>query len=163
VHTDLIPPLRAFFEDCFPGRDSMLAWLNEEGELQPLVSQWTGQVPRLPGRTLTELTVGGRFGHLHLGSRDILVYPVDQGTLGPPAFLVVESTADTLKDDELVLAELSRVLAVFWDRVERSPGLYGAWESEARRTVEKALPGSSHAGKSANESAPINSQNCAPR
>ncbi|GEM_PF-739982 len=145
IHTDLIPPLRAFFEDCFPGRECMLAWLNEEGELQPLVSLWTSRMPGLPARTLNELTVGGRFGHLHLGSRDILVYPVDQGTLGPPAFLVVESSGETGKDDELVLAELSRILAVFWDRVERSPGLYGTWEAEARRTVESALPGSSHA------------------
>ncbi len=145
VHTDLIPPLRAFFEDSFPGRESMLAWLSEEGTLEPIVSVWTSQIPRLPARTLNEFAAGGRFGHLRLGRRHILVYPVDQGTLGPPAFLVVETSEETIKDDELVLAELSRVLSLFWDRVERSPGLLGAWEAEARRSVENALPGSSHA------------------
>jgi DNA-binding NtrC family response regulator len=145
VQADLLPPLRAFFEAFFKERQIMLSWVDEQGHFQPIASVWSGEVPRLPVRTFDELGRGGRFAHLHLGARQVLIYPIDHGALQAPAFLVAETHAEAVNDDELIVAELARMLAIHWERVEQSGSLYGPWEIEARRTVEQRLPGTSHA------------------
>lgn len=145
LHTDLLSPLKAFFESCFPGRQVMLAWIGENGRFEPIVSLWTTDIPRLPDRVFKELAVGGRFATLHLGNQQIVIYPVDHGELRANAFLVVESSPETSHDDELLLAELARFLAVHWERVERSTSLYRTWETQATRTIEERLVGTSNA------------------
>lgn len=144
VRSDPVPQLRTFFDNVFAGRQAMLAWLDEEGQFQPIVSNWTGNVPRLPARTFEELKTPGRFAHIHLKGRELLLYPVEQSPLQSFAFLIVETGSDSLEDDELVLAELSRMLAAHWERVESSGSLYGPWEVAARQSVEEHLPGTSN-------------------
>jgi DNA-binding NtrC family response regulator len=145
VRSDLVPSLRTYFDNFFTDRQAMLAWLDEDGRFQPIVSQWTGEVPKLPARTFDELGVAGRYAILRLGSRQLLIYPVSRGPLESHAYLVVESVENDLEDDQLLLAELSRMLAVHWDRVENSSSLYGPWEDATRRIVEEHLPGTSQA------------------
>ncbi|HHQ48170.1 MAG TPA: hypothetical protein ENK19_04720, partial [Acidobacteria bacterium] len=70
---------------------------------------------------------------------------VDQGELRANAFLVLESSPEASHDDELLLAELARLLAVHWERVERSTSLYGKWEAKATRIIEDRLVGTSNA------------------
>ncbi len=145
VRLDLVPGLRGFLAQVFSEREAMVARLDEEGLLVPVVSQWSGDLPRLPERTFRELSVGGRYAMLRIGSRQFLIYPVIQGSIGTKAFLVVETTGDFEDDDELILAELARLMAIHWDRVEASDLLFGSWESEARETLEMSLPGTSQA------------------
>ncbi len=145
LHADLLPPLKAFFEICFAGRQAMLAWAGENGRFEPIVSLWTAEIPRLPDRVFQGLSTGGRFATLHLGSQQILIYPVDQGELRTNAFVILESSPETSQDDELLLAELTRFLAVHWERVEHSSSLYGAWESSALRAIEEHIVGTSNA------------------
>jgi DNA-binding NtrC family response regulator len=145
VRSDLVPSLRTFFSNFYAERQAMLAWLDEDGRFQPIVSQWTGEVPRLPARTFDELASGGRFAVLRLGSRRLLIYPVESGALESRAYLMVETGVDGLEDDQVLLAELARMLAVHWERVENSSSLYGPWESEARKRVQEQLPGTSQA------------------
>jgi len=142
VRSDLVPSLRTFFGNFFGDRQAMLAWLDEDGRFQPIVSQWTGEVPRLPARTFDELATGGRFAVLRLGSRRLLINPVESGTLEGRAYLIVETVDD---DDDTVIAELARMLAVHWERVENSGSLYGPWEAAARKSVGEHLPGTSQA------------------
>ena len=144
-HSDLVQALRAFFERIFQERQAMLAWVDEDGRFQPVVSLWRSEVPRLPARTFTELGQGGRFAQLHLGKRQLVIYPVEQGALHLQTFLVVETRPESADDDEVILAELARMLAVHWERVEQSGSLFGPWEAEARRRIEQYLPGTSHA------------------
>ncbi|HHQ47404.1 MAG TPA: FHA domain-containing protein, partial [Acidobacteria bacterium] len=73
LHTDLLSPLKAFFQTCFPDRQAMLAWIGENGRFEPIVSLWTSDLPRLPDRVFKEMAVGGRFADLHLGSQEILI------------------------------------------------------------------------------------------
>ncbi len=145
VRSDLVPSLRTFFEHFFADRQAMLAWLDEDGRFQPIVSQWTDEVPRLPARTFDELANGGRYAVLRLGSRRYVIYPVESGALESRAYLMVDSVGDGEDDDRSLLAELARMLAVHWERVENSSSLYGPWETAARRRVEEKLPGTSQA------------------
>jgi len=145
VRSDLVPGLRGLLEKVFSGREAMVARLDEEGRLVPVVSQWSGDLPRLPDRTFRELSEGSRYAVLRIGGRHFLIYPVPQGPIGSRAFLVVETTEDFEDDDELILAELVRLMAIHWDRVEASELLYGSWEKEARETLERMLPGTSQA------------------
>ncbi len=145
VRSDLVPSLRTFFETFFAKRQAMLAWLDEDGQFQPVVSQWTGEVPRLPARTFDELSSEGRFAVLRLASRRILIYPVECGTLESRAYLMVETLQDDQENDQTLLAELARMLAVHWQRVENSSSLYGPWEAQARKRVDEELPGTSQA------------------
>jgi DNA-binding NtrC family response regulator len=145
VRSDLVPSLRTFFDNFFEGRQAMLAWLDEDGAFQPIVSQWTGEVPRLPARTFEELATGGRFGVLRLASRRLLFYPVESGALESRAYLMVETSDDDHDEDLTLVAELARMLAVHWERVENSSSLYGPWEIAARKRVEEQLPGTSQA------------------
>jgi two-component system nitrogen regulation response regulator NtrX len=139
---DLVPSLQVFFESFFPERQAMLALLDEEGMFEPIVSEWSSEL-KLPARTFDELESGGRFAILRIGSRQVLIYPAEQGALRTHAYLVVETTEDDQDDDELLLAELSRMLAVHWERVECSSALYGPWEIGAREQVEAKLKGTS--------------------
>jgi len=142
VRSDLVPSLRTFFGNFFEDRQAMLAWLDEDGRFQPIVSQWTGELPRLPARTFDELASGGRFAVLRLASRRLLIVPVESGTLEGRAYLMVETSDD---DDDALIGELGRMLAVHWERVENSGSLYGPWETAARKSVEEHLPGTSQA------------------
>ncbi len=123
----------------------MLAWLDENGRFQPVVSQWTGEVPKLPARTFDELSTGGRYAILRLGGRELLIYPVSRGALDSHAYLIAETVENDLEHDQVLLAELARMLAVHWERVENSSSLYGPWEDAARKSTEEQLPGSSQA------------------
>jgi DNA-binding NtrC family response regulator len=145
VRSDLVPGLRGFLAEVFSGREAMVARLDKEGLLVPIVSQWAGDLPRLPGRTFRELVEGNRYAMLRMGSRQFLIYPVAQGSVGSKAFLVVETTEDFEDDDELILAELARFMTVHWDRVEASELIFGSWEKEAREVLEARLPGTSQA------------------
>ena len=145
VRSDLVPGLRGFLADVFSGREAMVARLDEEGLLVPVVSQWSGDLPRLPERTFRELGTGSRYAMLRIGSRQFLIYPVIQGSIGTKAFLVVETTQDFEDDDELILAELARFMAIHWDRVETSGLMFGSWENEAREVLNTSLPGTSQA------------------
>ncbi len=147
VRSDLVPSLRTFLGAFFSDREVMLAWRDDHGRLQPIVSGWTGEVPRLPARTFAELEGPGRFAVLHLGARQILLYPVQRGPLESPAYLLVETTSDTHEDDEILLAELARMLAVHWERVESSSSLFGPWEQATRKILDERLPGTSQAVK----------------
>jgi len=145
VRSDLVPSLRGLLAQVFVGREAMVARLDEEGLLVPIVSQWSGDLPRLPGRTFRELGEGSRYAMLRIGSRQFLIYPVGQGPIVTKAFLVAETTGDFEDDDELILAELARFMAIHWDRVEASELLFGPWEKEARGKLERSLPGTSQA------------------
>ncbi len=145
VRSDLVPSLRTFWEHFFGDRQAMLAWLDEDGRFQPIVSQWTGEVPRLPARTFDELGGGGRYALLRLAQRELLIYPIESGALETRAYLMVETSDSRRDDDQILVAELARMLAVHWERVENSSSLYGPWEAAARKRVGEALPGTSQA------------------
>lgn len=145
VRTDLTPSLRGFLADVFAGRDAAVTRLDDEGFLVPVVSQWSGDIPRLPERTFRELSSGCRYAVLRKGRAKTVIYPVIQGSIGPSAFLIVNTTEDLEEDDELILAELARMMAIHWDRIETPELIYGPWESESRERLELELPGSSQA------------------
>jgi DNA-binding NtrC family response regulator len=146
VRSDLVPSLRTYFGSVFKDRQALLAWLDEDGRFQPIVSQWSGEIPKLPERTFEELASSGRFALLRLGTRELLIFPVGRDTgLGSRAYLIVETLREDQDDDGTLLAELARVLAIHWERVESSSSLYGPWETASRKRIEDHLPGTSQA------------------
>lgn len=153
VRTDLVPSLRTFLAGVFSDRSALLALVDDEGKFQPLVSQWEGELPRLPARTFDELAETGRYAEVRLTGRVLLLCPVDRGVDLPDAYLLA-ATDDELRDeDRAILGDLGRMLTVHWDRVEQSTVLYGEWASKAAQVLETNLPGSSQAVRILRESA----------
>jgi DNA-binding NtrC family response regulator/pSer/pThr/pTyr-binding forkhead associated (FHA) protein len=145
VRSDLVPSLRTFFATVFTDRKALLALIDDEGRFQPVISQWEGDLPRLPARTFEELASTGRYAVLRLAGQILLVYPVDRGSGQPNAYVLVESTSEDQDEDRELLGEFSRQLSVHWDRVERSTLAYGAWVKKAQQLLETHLPGTSQA------------------
>jgi DNA-binding NtrC family response regulator len=143
MRSDLIPSLRTLFLNVFPDRRALLALVDEEGRFQPVVSQWEGDLPRLPARTFEELASAGRYAVLQLAGRHLIMYPVDRGQGRSGAILLAQTDPEHQDDDRALLGELARLLAIHWDGVERSTALYGAWASAAKATLEANLPGTS--------------------
>ena len=145
MRSDLVPTLRTFFASVFAERRALLALVDEEGKFEPVISQWEGDLPRLPSRTFEELSSVGRYAVLHLAGQVLLVYPIDRGSLQSNAYVLAESTPENQNEDRELLGELARMLSVHWHRIERSTSLYGEWANNAQQTLEANLPGTSQA------------------
>jgi DNA-binding NtrC family response regulator len=143
VHTDLVASFEAFLAAVFVGRRSLLAWLDQQGVLQPVISNWTGAVPPLPGRTYAELERGNRVAILRCGGQEVLIYPVAVGGSESRVYLLAETDEEHRDEDRTLLAEIAAMVTVHWDRVEGSSALLGEWEANARSTLESRLPGTS--------------------
>jgi hypothetical protein len=144
VQADMVTALEEFLEKVFPGRRSMLAWLDQKGRLQPIVSSWNGAIPQLPSRTFAELAVGGRVAVLRGSAREVLIYPVPLGDEAN-VYLMAESDPQSMEEDRIVLAELASAMALNWENVSSSSALFGQWQNEATSKLEARLPGTSQA------------------
>ena len=145
LHSDLVNSLQSYFGTVFSGRGALLAWLDQQGGLQPVISNWTGAIPQLPGRTFAELEYGNRIAVLRGGGRDVLIYPVVVGGADSRVYLLAETDEDNREEDRTLLAEIAAMVTVHWDKVQGSSALLGEWEADARNTLESRLPGTSHA------------------
>ncbi len=162
TRSDLVPALRTFFGTIFGERQALLALIDADGVFQPVISQWEGDLPKLPPRSFEELASTGRYAVLRLAGQLLLVYPVDRGSLQPNAYLLVESTPEDQDEDRELLGELARMLAVNWDRVERSTSFYGEWVGRTQRTLETTLPGTSQAVRILRDSVGAAARSAAP-
>ncbi len=135
--------LEGFFEASYPARRAMIAWLDQQGLLQPIVARWSGTVPQLPARTFSELDLGDRVAVLRGAGPDLLIYPVPAGSADSRVYLLAETNEDDIDDDRILLAELASMLASHWTDFAGSSVLLGRWEAEARSRVEERLPGTS--------------------
>jgi len=144
VREDLLVSLEGFFDGVFPGRRSLLAWLDQKGRLQPIASRWSGALPHLPPRSFAELDRGSRIAVVRGGASEILIYPVPVGGEGR-VYLLLETNDSDFENDRVLLAELAAMLAVQWENVSKGSALFGQWESEARQKLDARLPGSSQA------------------
>jgi len=145
VRSDLVPSIRTFLASFFLDRQALLARLDGDGGFQPIASHWAGNLPRLPARSFTELEGSSRYAVLRRDGSEVLVYPVAGNDADRRAYLLAETNAEDRDDDRALLAELARMIAVQWDRVESSSAYFGPWEIEAGRQLERRLPGTSQA------------------
>ena len=143
LHADLVSSLQNLLATVFEGRRALLAWLDQQGVLQPIVSSWSGAVPQLPMRTFSELAHGDRVAMLRGSGREALIYPVVVGGPDSRIYLLAETGEESRDEDRTLLAELAAMIAVHWIRVEGSSELLGEWEADARETLESRLPGTS--------------------
>ncbi|MCW8984856.1 MAG: sigma 54-interacting transcriptional regulator, partial [Thermoanaerobaculales bacterium] len=144
-HSDLVSSLQKLLATVFEGRRAMLAWLDQQGVLQPIVSNWTGVVPQLPARTFSELAHGDRVAMLRGSGREALIYPVVVGGSDSRVYLLAETGEESREEDRTLLAEFAAMIAVHWNSVEGSSALLGEWEADARADLESRLPGTSPA------------------
>ncbi len=143
LHSEVVPTLQNLLAAVFEGRRALLAWLDQQGLLRPIVSNWTGLVPQLPTRTFSELAHGDRVALLRGSGRETLIYPVIVGGADSRVYLMAETGAESREEDRTLLAEIAAMIAVHWTRVEGSSELLGEWESDAREKLESRLPGTS--------------------
>lgn len=141
--TDMVAALERFFDGLFPGRKAMLAWLDQQGRLQPIAANWTGAIPQLPSRTFEELDFGDRVAVLRGGSREVVIYPVPAGGTESRVYLFAETEEEDLEEDRILIAELAGMLATNWQGVSSSSELFGKWESDAREKIDRRMPGTS--------------------
>ncbi len=151
VQSDLHSALESLLAVAFPGRRAMLSWLDQQGRLQPVISNWEGAVPQLPSRSFAELDHGDRIAVVRGGAREILIYPVPVGGVESRVYLIAETDSGSDEEDRLLVAEIAGMIAVNWERVESSSALFGEWEAEARQLLGERLPGSSQAVKELRE------------
>jgi DNA-binding NtrC family response regulator len=144
-HSDLVSSLQELLGTVFEERRALLAWLDQQGVLQPIVSNWTGAVPQLPARTFAELARGDRVAMLRGSGREALIYPVVVGGSDSRIYLLAETDNESREEDRTLLAELAAMIAVHWASVEGSSELLGEWEADARAKLESRLPGTSPA------------------
>ncbi len=144
IQMDMVAALESYLDGVFPGRKSMLAWLDQKGHLQPIVSNWQGSIPQLPLRTFAELAVGDRVAVLRGANRELIIYPVPLGDEAN-VYLFAEIDGGDLDEDRILLAELAGMLALQWESVSNSSSFFGRWEADARDRLEKRLPGTSQA------------------
>ncbi len=144
-HSDLVSSLQELLATVYSGRRALLAWLDQQGVLQPIVSNWTGAVPHLPIRTFAELAHGDRVALIRGSGREVLIYPVVVGGSDSRIYLLAETDEESREEDRTLLAELAAMIAVHWARVEGSSELLGEWEADARASLESRLPGTSPA------------------
>lgn len=142
---DLVSSLQELLATVFERRRAVLAWLDQQGVLQPIVSNWTGAVPQLPVRTFAELAHGDRVALLRGSGREALIYPVVVGGSDSRIYLLAETDEESREEDRTLLAEFAAMIAVHWARVEGSSELLGEWEADARVNLESRLPGTSPA------------------
>ncbi len=140
---DMATTLEGFFEASYPARRAMIAWLDQQGLLQPIVARWSGTIPQLPTRTFAELDRGDRVAVLRSAGPDLLIYPVPAGSADSRVYLLAETHEDDIDDDRILLAELAAMLASHWEDFAGSSVLLGRWETEARARVEERMPGTS--------------------
>jgi len=131
--------------DLVSGRRALLAWLDQQGVLQPIVSNWMGAVPHLPIRTFAELANGDRVAMIRGSGREVLIYPVVVGGSDSRVYLLAETGEESREEDRTLLAEFAVMIAVHWAKVEGSSELLGEWEADARANLESRLPGTSPA------------------
>lgn len=142
---ELSEKLEGFLESAFPGRRAMLAWLDQQGLLQPVVACWSGPVPHLPPRTFSELDQGDRLAVLRGSGRELLIYPVPGAAAETRIYVLAESSPDEREEDRTLVAELAAMVAARWQDFVDSSAVLGRWEEEARARIEARLPGSSPA------------------
>jgi DNA-binding NtrC family response regulator len=140
---DMATMLEGFFESLYPARRCMIAWLDQQGHLQPIVARWTGSTSQLPARTFSELDRGDRVAVLRSSDPDLLIYPVPAGVADSRVYLLAETGEDDMEDDRILLAELAAMLATHWADFAGSSALLGRWETAARVKVEERMPGTS--------------------
>ena len=145
LDSDLVSSLQNYLATVFEGRRALLAWLDHQGVLQPIVSKWTGAVPQLPIRTFAELAHGDRVAMLRGSGREALIYPVIVSGSDSRIYLMAETGEESRDEDRTLLAELAAMVAIHWARVEGSSELLGEWEADARANLESRLPGTSPA------------------
>ncbi len=162
VRSDLIPALRAFFAAVFGERQALIALVDGNGRFQPVVSQWQGDLPRLPSQTFDELASAGRFAEVHLGGRLFLVYPVNRGSDQSSAYLLGESSPEERDDDLDLLGELARLLSIHWQRVEQSTALFTEWAGRCQHALHEALPGTSQASSILRDSVGVAARSSSP-
>jgi DNA-binding NtrC family response regulator/pSer/pThr/pTyr-binding forkhead associated (FHA) protein len=143
--SDLVSSLQNLLATVFEGRRALLAWLDHQGVLQPIVSNWSGAVPQLPIRTFAELAHGDRVAMLRGSGREVLIYPVVVSGSDSRIYLLAETGEESREEDRTLLAELAAMIAVHWARVEGSSELLGEWEADARAKLASRLPGTSPA------------------
>lgn len=140
---EVLPSLRGFFERFFPGSQTMLAWMDGEGRLQPLASNWTEDPPEVPGRAFEELRDPGRYAVLRRGYRETGIWPVIPDGWRPAAYLLVEAPGELGESDRTLASEVVTLLAAHWEGVENTGSLYASWEDVTRQRLAEELPGTS--------------------
>ncbi len=143
AQADMATTLEGFFESSFPARRSMIAWLDQQGLLQPIVARWPGNAPQLPARTFSELDRGDRVAVLRGSGPDVLIYPVPAGAADSRVYVLAETNEEDMEDDRILLAEVVAMLASHWADFAGSSALLGQWETAARAKVEERMPGTS--------------------
>lgn len=117
-----------------------------DGEVPvPLASVWSGDLPKVPGRYLTDLLTPGRYLVISEKGHSVVGFAVVTPGRDIPAILLVRPAAVLGAEDLALLGELTRLLGLYWKDVERKDSSFSGWELQARHRLEAVLPGSSQA------------------
>ncbi len=142
---DLLHRLVAVLRDALPSAEVGIVIPGDGDRPVVLASSWTGAFPRLRPGLANELAVPGRYAVLSTQDGETAFL----GILGPrrevSAIMVARPLGALGSEGITLLGEVSRLLGLRWEEVERADKVFSGWEIEARHRLELVLPGSSQA------------------
>ncbi len=143
--SDLLHRLVAVLRDALPSVEVGIVIPGDGDRPVVLASSWTGPLPRLRAGLANDLAQPGRYAVLTTQEGETAFL----GILGPRrevnAIMVARPLGALGSEGITLLGEVSRLLGLRWDEVERGDKVFSGWEIEARHRLELLLPGSSQA------------------
>jgi DNA-binding NtrC family response regulator len=142
---DRLQQLVAILREALPEAELAILAPGDGETPVALASVWSGDLPKLSRRVLSELASPGRC---------VVMNGLNGATLAVAAVtpqrevvaIISARPAGALGNEGLgLLAEAARFLALQWREVERDDATFSGWEVEARHRLEVLLPGSSQA------------------
>mgnify|MGYP000119240466 CR=1 FL=1 len=142
---DFLHRLVAVLRDALPSVEVGILVPGDGDRPVVLASSWTGPLPRLRPGLAGELAVPGRYAVLTTQEGETAFLGVVGARREVNAIMVARPLGALGNEGITLLGEVSRLLGLRWDEVERADKVFSGWEIEARHRLEMVLPGSSQA------------------
>jgi len=143
--TDLLHRLVTVLRDALPSVEVAIVIPGDGERPVVLASSWSGPLPRLRPGLANDLAAPGRYAVLTTEEGETAFL----GVLGPrrevTAIMVARPLGALGSEGITLLGEVTRLLGLRREDVERADRVFSNWEIEARHRLENVLPGSSQA------------------
>lgn len=142
---DRLQQIVSIIHEALPEIEVSLLVPTESDTPLALASIWTGELPRIPRRTVDDFAVPGRYALLNEGGASVVAVPAITPDAEVAAVIAARPLGALGDEGIALLGEIARMLGLHWREVESEDRSFLGWELEAKQRLEVLLPGSSQA------------------
>lgn len=142
---DFLHRLVTVLRDALPSAEVGIVVPGDGERPVVLASSWSGPLPRLRPGLANELAAPGRYAVLSSAEGETAFLGILGSRRDVNAIMVARPLGALGSEGITLLGEVSRLLGLRWEEVERADRVFSSWEIEARHRLEIVLPGSSQA------------------